>query len=308
MIVYDDLRKVPLFKPFFEASGVRHQNHFRSRFTMILYRMGMKLKVRKHLPDRVLFKKPKCPPGDDTIIVFDTHTTRRYLRWLCRVCPDKRIILWFWNPAVQFNSFEKTGKRVERWSYSERDAQNRGMRYNTQFFFDCLAEEAAATAACGSSNRQPVALFIGREKGRTEQLKYLKAELEEAGALTDFRLVSPPKGRYFRSLREELIPYREVIEAVKNADILVDYYADPASGLSLRAMEALFFGRKVITNRSLMRGEDFYDSRNIFILGEEKRSIREFLEEPYAPPDPVVRDRYLLSNWLKRFEEEVPDP
>ena len=92
-----------------------------------------------------------------------------------------------------------------------------------------------------------------------------------------------------------------------DSQILIDFYADPTAGLSLRAMEAMFFGKKMITNRLLMRNEDFYDSRNIFILGEEERTLKEFLEEPYAPPDPAVRDRYLLSNWLKRFQIKEPE-
>ena len=300
MIIYDDLRPVPLFKPYFEASGIRHMNHFRS----VLAEVINKQRVRKYIPDSYIYSNPVCT--DDVIIVFDTHTTYKYLNWLCEMCPNKRIILWFWNPALRYNSFARANERVEKWSYSKRDAQEWGMHYNSQFFFDCFAEEATATIGT-KPNQPPRALFIGREKGRTEKLERLKSEIEEAGMLADIRLIPLPKGKHMRSYREKLIPYREIIDAVKTSDVLIDYYADPAAGLSLRAMEALFFEKKLITNRSLMRDEDFYDSHNIYILGEENRSLKEFIKEPYSPPNPIVRNRYLLSNWLKRFQNEDPN-
>ena len=300
MIVYDDLRPAPLFKPFFEASGVRHVNHFRNVFTMLLF----ETRARKKFSPQFLYKNPKCEPTDDMIIVFDTHTTLYYLDWLCNLYPDKRIILWFWNPA-RATSFTRAKPQIEKWCYSEKEALEWGMRCNTQFFFDCLAQEAATHTALPRPKVQK-ALFIGREKGRTAQLEQLKTELEEAGIEADFRLIQRPKIRP-RTWLEKVIPYREVIDAVKDSQILIDLYADPTAGLSLRAMEAMFFGKKMITNRSLMRNEDFYDRRNIFILGEEERTLKEFLEEPYAPPDPAVRDRYLLSNWLKRFQIKEPE-
>ncbi len=301
MIVYDELRPVPLFKPFFESSGVHHANHFRNIPTLLLF----ETKARKKLPPGFFYQDPGCAPDDNKIIVFDTHTTPVYLNWLCQRYPDKRIILWFWNPASLAKNFLRVDPRVEKWCYSERDAQEWNMHLNTQFFFDSLAQDAAKHAA---SARPAVkkAFFIGREKGRTEQLEQLRNELAEAGVMCDFRLIPLPDKKP-RSLREKLTPYGEVISGVKEAQLLVDLYADPTAGLSLRAMEALFFGKKMITNRPQMRNEDFYDPRNIYLLGEEDRTLKSFLEEPYVHPDPAVRDRYLLSNWLKRFDSKEFD-
>ena len=296
MIVYDELRLKPLFKPFFEASGVKHANHFRSIPVMLLF----ETRARKALPLDFFYKDPACDPTDDKIIVFDTHTTTRYLNWLCKHYPNKRIILWFWNPVEHIGKFNKLNPRIERWCYSEEDALQYGMYHNTQFFFDSLAKEASQYTNTVHNGEQK-ALFIGREKGRAEQMKRLQEELTEAGIVADYRIIPLPKKKP-RSLYEKLIPYRQIIEAVKDSQILIDLYADPTAGLSLRAMEALFYNKKLLTNRAIMKKEDFYDSRNIYILGEEKRTIKEFLTEPYTPPDPAVKDRYLLSSWLERFE------
>jgi hypothetical protein len=296
MIIYDDMHRIPLFKPYFEASGVYHLNHYRSKAMLVLSRF----RIRRIIPYSWMYSDPFCAPGDDLIIVFDTHTGPTYLNWLCSRHPDKRVILWFWNPVQRLERFEHLNPRVERWTYSEPDARKYGMRLNTQFYFDCLSKEAESFRRAPSPSFRK-ALFIGREKGREAWLLELKDELESAGVAADFRVFYPPRATNFQSLREKLIPYREVVDAVKESQVLIDLYADPGAGLSLRAMEALFFGKKLITNRSLMRNEPFYHRHNIYITGEESIPLADFLDLPYAAPDPGIRDSYLLSNWLKRF-------
>ena len=306
MIVYHDLRAQPLFKPYFEASGVSHTNHFRTWYTILIYRLLIRFPfILKQIPFEFLYNDPVCAPDDDKIIVFDTHANCRYLNWVCKNLPDKRIILWFWNPAQNMARFRYLTRRIECWSYCRVDVHKYGMLYNTQFFFDCLAKEAAECPP-PPADRPPKALFIGRDKGRKEKLKMLDKQLRALGFVTDFRLVPMPRIKILASLREKVIPYRDVIDAVKESTILIDLYTKPDAGVSLRAMEALFFRRKMITNRPLMRKEDFYDSHNIYILDHEERSLEEFLAEPYVDIDPAIRDSYLLSNWLKRFIKRRP--
>ena len=89
---------------------------------------------------------------------------------------------------------------------------------------------------------------------------------------------------------------------MKGADILLDYYNDPDAGLSLRPMEALFFGKKLITNNRTILDMDFYRPDNVYVLDQDPRSFEEFFACEYKPVPAGVRDRYLLSNWLKRFD------
>ena len=305
MIVSFDMYKPTIFKPYFEACGLAHTSQYKSLQIMHSYIwMFNRIPIVRHLPLDFVYINPDCPPEDDKIIVFDTHSNFHYINWLCEKHPDKRIILWFWNPMTGRELFSILDERVEVWSYSERDAREHGFRSNTQFYFDCLASEAAETAL-PDPDQPPKALFVGRDKGREDALMLLKEQLEEAGIVADYRFIRQISKQRTSSHREQLVPYREIVDAVKGSQYIVDFYANTTAGLSLRAMEALFFGKKLITNRSLMREEDFYDSRNVYILGEEKRLLKEFAEEPYVAPDPAIRDRYLLSNWLKRFDEQA---
>ena len=57
-----------------------------------------------------------------------------------------------------------------------------------------------------------------------------------------------------------------------------------------------------MTNKQDMCQQDFYDDSWVYVMGED-RDLAEFLATPVRPVDPSVRDHYLLSNWLRRFDE-----
>ncbi len=296
MIIYCDVRRKPIFREAFRDSGVVQKNHYRSKAMLL----AVKIRLGERIPSFLLFCGPKAGDKDNTIIVFDSFTTPRYLYWLCNNNPAKRVILWFWNPVRDPGWLKRIPSSVEVWTYSRKDSAAYGLKYNTQFFFDCYAKGAGQFS--GKEYSFPrTALFIGRDKGRKEVLHTLADTLERAGVDVKLEIVPEPK-RKPRVLHEELIAYQEIIERVKGTDIILDYSTDPDAGLSLRPLEALFYQKKLITNSREILQADFYEPANIYVLGEDDRTIEEFLACPAVPTDPAVRDRYLLSNWLKRFE------
>ncbi|MBO5520572.1 MAG: hypothetical protein J5973_02740 [Eubacterium sp.] len=300
MIVYCDLHRRPIFEKLFEESGVLHQNHYRS-----VWRMLLAQKYGRKIPDWVLYPQPVLKEDKETVIVFDTHTTLRYLQWLHRKAPDARIILWFWNPVGQGKMLEWLPPYVEAWTYSLADSEAFRLHHNTQFFFDCLAEEAEDARKRAEENKgaRPLkAAFVGRDKERSGALYALAAQLREAGVEVETKIV-PPARKEPRVLYEDLMSYRQIIDRAKEADILLDYSTDPEAGLSLRPMEALFFGKKLITNAREILQADFYHPSNIYVLGEDKRKLQEFLSCPVEAVPDEIRDRYLLSAWMKRFSE-----
>ena len=138
MIIYHDNGEHPILREYFTASGVEYMPLWRNHLLRFMYR-----KMRTHVPKKWVFRVPKPAETDDMIIVFDTHVTPQYLYWLCEHYPDKRIIFWYWNPADDKRIFDLFPRRMEIWSYSPSDCGKYGFRYNTQFYFDCIAGELA---------------------------------------------------------------------------------------------------------------------------------------------------------------------
>lgn len=297
MIVYFDMRRVPLFKNMFERSGIHQINQYRNYFTFF----SMRSRILRRLPSSLLFPRPKPARDDDKIIAFDSYTSLRHLKWYRKVAPSKRIIFWCWNIVSNAERFQQFPEGVEVWSFSLTDCRRYGLKHNTQFFFDCLADDAEKCRQRPTS-RPRKALFIGRDKGRAQALMDLCAQVEAAGAQVEMQIAPDLTGQRQMPF-EKLLPYEKVIEHVKEADVLLDLAARPDTGLSLRCMESLFYGKKLITSNTEVLEADFYDPANIYVLGHDSRTFEEFFSCERVLIDPQVRDHYLLSNWLKRFDE-----
>ncbi|NLT08223.1 MAG: hypothetical protein GXY08_01805, partial [Ruminococcus sp.] len=73
-------------------------------------------------------------------------------------------------------------------------------------------------------------------------------------------------------------------------------------GLTLRNMEAIFNGKKQITDNTAIRKYNFYSRDNVFILGEDDFSkIEEFVRTPSLGYDRKIVNYYTFDEWIKRF-------
>ena len=294
MVIYQDFHRPPMFLSLYEESGVSAQNRYASGGAMVLARH-----TRRFLPQTLFYRRLNIDDDDDKIIVFDSGSSPYYLNWLLQRHPNKRIILFFWNPISNY-PFDLVDPRVEIWTYSKTDSLKHNIKFNSQFYFDVLADEAK-DAKPSSASTCPKILFAGREKGRVDILNDLRTRLSSAGAEVEQFLVPPPK--HLGQLMEKTVPYREIVKMVKQTDIILDYTTIPDAGFSLRIMEALFWGKKLITNNISVLDSGFYHPENIYVLGKDERTFEEFFSCDPQPVDPAIQNWYRLSSWLKRFEE-----
>ena len=303
MIIYYD-SGCRHFTDIFNENGQMCVQHYRYLFPG---RIGGYICSRKWLKP-ISLVLPEVSAGDPLIIVFDTATTASYIKKLKRKYPNKHIIFWCWNriSADKIDEIEQIKKMVDVWSYSLDDCRRFNLKYNTQFYFDSLIPETVGkNRENEKSHSRPKALFIGREKkAREKVLKKVFSDLEAEGVEVEAYISKGRSGKYKYSLREKLIHYRDVIERSRDADVLIDCYGTDKAGCSLRAMEAMFLGKKLITDNLSLADYDFYDSHNIYIIGKEQRSLKEFLSEPYVSVSRDIRDRYRFSSWAERFLEE----
>lgn len=302
MIIYFDGGKSHLMRDFFCNSGVSFSTLYRNEYIEIMY----KLLMERGLPKEIVYSRPVCT-AEELLIVFDTKVTPDYLLWLRKRFPDQRIILWYWNSVSSPKNLRLIPGDVEIWSYSRQDCRRYGLHYNTPFYFDSAAKMAEEACNKESINRKrktvPQVLFAGREKGRIEKILELGRLMEQNGAVCDFHFMQNGRWGKKRNL-EKRVPYSKILDYVQKSDVLLDYYTDESAGLSLRAMESLFWRKKLVTNNSTIKEYDFYNAHNVYLLGNENRTLKEFFEEPLQEIPSTIRDQYLLSNWLRRFEEK----
>lgn len=96
------------------------------------------------------------------------------------------------------------------------------------------------------------------------------------------------------------IAYVDSLKMVKEASVLLDFKLDCHSGLSFRFFEALKYQNKIITDNVAVKNYDFYDSKNIFIVGEDNwEQLSLFLESDYHPLNSEIVAKYSFASWLQ---------
>lgn len=261
-----------------------------------------------HLDIARLFRPLYNPALSDiparTIIVFDSHARQDFLLWLQQNNPGRRLIFWYWNSvreASRHLPLDSIPQGYEKWTYSLHDSKAYGMRYNTTFY---------------SSGRRlpdvPVSkdvVFVGKDKGRMEDLLRLKEQLKAMGLAADFHFVKTKKYQIdWKKRYARPISYQVVLERIARSRAILDYCPDETTGLSLRPVEALLFRKKLITNNREILKAPFYCPENVFVLGmDDLGRLSEMLNAPYHPVAPEIEQSYDMRNWLGRFEEENPD-
>ena len=232
---------------------------------------------------------------EQTIIVFDNGIidAKEVLSFIAKKNLGKRLIFYYWNPVERSVNPSKIPARYEKWSYSPKDCDKYGMKYNSTFFFDSLVP---LKKECKYD-----VFFAGKDKGRKKDLLKLKRIFDSYGLKNRF-YITASHPRFQRKGFDKAISYNDLMKMTNESRCILDYYFYPDAGLSLRAMEGVFLNKKIITNNSSYKQYDFYNKSNVFILGEDDLdTIVEFVCSEVNVVDKRIVFQYRFENWEKIF-------
>lgn len=229
---------------------------------------------------------------DDSIIIFDSKLTVNAANYIKKKYPNLRVIYWFWNHVYDPNRIERLSKDIEIWTYDPVDAEKYNLKLNTQFFFPELVTQTV------HAEKKYDCIFVGADKGRAKIIAACKNLLDGLGLNNFFLVANTSKYK----TNPNRISYGEVLSLVKSSKCVVDLVPEVQTGLSLRPLEALFFGKKLITNCTSIKKHPLYNKTNIFILGEDSDAdLLQFINEPIAPQPQSIKEYYSFNEWFKRF-------
>jgi hypothetical protein len=232
-------------------------------------------------------------PGD-RLVLTDVRNLRT-LKAVRRIVPQGvRLYDYFCDPVSylfhgrdaveELAHIESMGYRIV--SFDPVDAQRYGLSPSEQYFRYPDAEEALPA--------EHDFFFCGIPKDRETALTELRRQLEAEGFACKF--VIPHS-------RDEIMPYRLYIDCLRRSRCLVDWVQQGQTGLTRRPLEALFFGKKLITNNADIVNYPFYQPENILVLdGTDKADIQGFMKTPCVTVDDAIKQRYDVNTWLKNFE------
>lgn len=224
----------------------------------------------------------------DYIILSENEYFPFIAKYIKRKNPKCKTILYFWNIVEEQEIYKQVfnDKNIDEfWTFDKNDAKRYNMKYNPQFYTKKVKVD-------NRKNEYDI-LFLGRPKKRKKEIQEIEIKLKQNQLKTNFKTIESEK---------EYIPYNDYLDMVSKSKCILDYNQEGQVGLSLRPMEALFLEKKLITNNKDIKNYNFYNSNNIFIIGEDNiGNIKEFINKPYKKIDQEIIDYYDFEQWLKRF-------
>ena len=231
----------------------------------------------------------------DCIIVFDSLHSANLLKYI-RKKYRKRLIFWHWNPIKMdkdISIWAETKKMCEHWTFNPSDAEKYGMNLNNQFFFYQNQEDIS---------KEESAFFVGTDKGRYEKIVAISDDLKDRGIAIDFHIVSMNCNDTRKYIEKTYMEYSDVMSHIRKSKAVVEIVQDGQNGLTARALEAMFFETKLITNNREIRNFNFYNDNDIFIIGEDNNDrLDAFLHTPFQPIEKKVLYQYDANGWLDNF-------
>lgn len=229
--------------------------------------------------------------------------------------PQACFILYMWDsiknkkPAqVAFSQFD--------WCYSfdKNDAEQfRNVQFRPLFFIDAYDKANWP----GAEPEQIGVTFIGTvHSDRYNLVKQVKKQVEAHGSSTFFYMYFHNKILFYykklKDVRFYAARYKEfsfkpitagqIIEKIKQSKAVLDIQHPNQTGLTMRTIEMLGAGKKVITTNDEVKTYDFYQPDNILVINRQNPLIDEaFLAKPYKQVNEQVRYKYSLEGWLKEI-------
>lgn len=233
------------------------------------------------------------------IFILESRKSFEYALKFIKKKTNKRVIVWYWNevtereiePYIVVNKYN-----CEAWSFDKKNAEKYNMKFNNTYYF--------STVNLPKKNIENDVFYVGIDReGRIEKLKELSNYFNKCGLKYNFNLTTSPIKMPEKTFQyKERLSYKDVLNEIAKSKVILDLTKETQYGLTLRPVEALFFEKKLITDNKNIKEYNFYNPKNIFILGEDNlEKLNEFIDSKYEKIDEKKIEEYDFKNWLNRI-------
>lgn len=246
-----------------------------------------------------------------TIIIMDSSKTASCLyKTLRRLGYSGRICYYYWN-TVEGDKKAANPTKIDRdeceiWSFDPLECQKFNLCFNPSFYSSAFIAEAKKSSI-SNRERHPRAFFMGLDKGRLAKISQIKDALDEAGVETMFYVVRDETSDVVASdgfCYSDPVPYSDNLSKIASSDILVEVTKPNQSGVTIRTLEALYFGKKLLTDNQSIRDLNLYNDNNVYIVDSDfPNGLTDFITAPYSKPSKEILEYYSFESWIGRFAD-----
>lgn len=239
----------------------------------------------------------------DAIVCIDSIITLPVLKWIEKNKGNAKVKFCFRNKFVENNkrwTIDDIKKLdIEIWSYNMHDCDKYGFKYYNQFInLDSISSNKDEESIVETFDL----VYIGANKNRHNDLLQIVSIAKNMNLIPFYYVIDDNELENNSCKKNEFMPYSDYISVAKRSNIIIDLVSAENNGLTLRPIEAMLLEKKLITNYKEIKKYDFYNSENIWILGEddEKRLI-DFIKYPYTKMSEEIIEKYTVNGWLRRI-------
>lgn len=228
--------------------------------------------------------------------------------------PEAKLILYLDDSVKNMKSVEKTFYLFDRvMSFDKKDSENYGIGFRPLFYADVFAElrnteitptyDVSFVGTCHSDRLS----IINQIKDSQPSLRYYFFCYLQSWFmyyyhyLRDAEYRKVPKNFFqFNSL-----PMGIVADIMHKSRAILDIQHPAQTGLTMRTIETLGIGRKLITTNADIANYDFFDKENILIIDRKNPVIpNSFIESEINGLPQQIYEKYSLNGWIKEIFDE----
>lgn len=137
------------------------------------------------------------------------------------------------------------------------------------------------------------------DESKKKTLNYIAEIFDKYNITYKFEILWFDMGVKNAQVLNKEVPYKEYLKRMNKSRFVLDVLLPRHSGLSFRVIESIFLKKKVVTTNPTIKEYDFYDSQNIFIIGERPiEELPNFLKSEYREIDKKIVEKYSFENWF----------
>ena len=241
----------------------------------------------------------------DIVLFIQTHQMRHEaLERLRALHPRARFVLYNWDSLTthDFTPWMRHFDHVA--TFDPDDARRLGVAYQPLFAIPRFFEIDRA--------RPPERdlYFVGAigSMERFDALARLNGFCEGAGLTTKFHLVCSPvvrlqlwkSGRSLPGVTADPLGFEAIVALLESSRATFDFANHKQSGYTMRLIENMCAGRKIITENPRILGEPFYrEDRFLLVDGHDFSAVPEFLARPVTSTLDIAA--YSVERWAERL-------
>lgn len=271
-------------------------------------------KIMPGITDKYFYNRiKKLPQNLDYVLVvrgqFLSNHIMSYMRK--KFLKKCKFVMYQWDSIKNNANAVEISKFFDKiFTFDKIDAKTYKWNYRPLFYIEDLVNN--------DNNKTIDILYIcSLHSRRVTILNILKEFCKEQGLVLYSHMYSKLivfyKRKYISRRKEYLaannkdvcfnsLSLNDTYKLYNKSKIVFDYTHPGQKGLTIRTIECLGNGCKLITNNELVKYADFYNSNNIYIYKEDNIKIPDkFINTPYNRPQKDIFEKYSLKSWLEEI-------